>query len=197
MPEKRPSWPIGFHQPFKPKSRFEVIQWEYFTDSHTYGFTEMNPEVTLRGAYKKDIEEVKETAVKMLAREYGHNEKVVHLINGYRRVDPRRGAEYILDLELKDQLSAGAGERRRVFLLRPYTKVETIQMPSVSEQRGIHVVLPVTRHDTAQLEQFLQVYQRVCLQTGENVILLTVFVNVRDGTNTKDKFLEAKALISR
>ena len=151
----------------------------------------------MRGAYKKDIEEVKETAVKMLAREYGHNEKVVRLINGYRRVDPRRGAEYILDLELKDQLSAGAGERRRVFLLRPYTKVETIQMPSVSEQRGIHVVLPVTRHDTAQLEQFLQVYQRVCLQTGENVILLTVFVNVRDGTNTKDKFLEAKALISR
>lgn len=43
VPEKRPSWPIGFRQPFKPQSRFEVLQWEYFTDTSSYGFTEVNP----------------------------------------------------------------------------------------------------------------------------------------------------------
>lgn len=47
VPEKRPSWPIGFRQPFKPTSRFEVLQWEYFTDTSSYGFTETNPKVRI------------------------------------------------------------------------------------------------------------------------------------------------------
>lgn len=56
----------------------------------------------LRGDYKKDVEDVKETAIKMLTREYSSAQKEFHLINGYRRVDPRRGAEYILDIGIKN-----------------------------------------------------------------------------------------------
>jgi len=73
-------------------------------------------------------------------------------------------------------------------------------MPTAIEQRGIHLVLPVTRQDLDNLDEFLQMYQRVCLQTGENVVLLTVFVNVRDGTNTnpgEDPFESGKTLIAR
>ena len=55
----------------------------------------------LRGDYKKDVEDVKETAIKMLSREYSNVEKDFRLINGYRRIDPRRGAEYILDIGIK------------------------------------------------------------------------------------------------
>lgn len=88
---------------------------------------------------------------------------------------------------------------RRVHLLRPYTKVESIQMPTAIEQRGIHLVLPVKKNQTKQLEEFLQMYQKICLQTGENVVLLTVFVNVREGYNENngDIFSEGKALIGR
>lgn len=53
----------------------------------------------LQGDYKKDAEDVKETAIKMLSREYSNVE--FRLVNGYRRVDPRRGAEYILDIGIK------------------------------------------------------------------------------------------------
>lgn len=73
-------------------------------------------------------------------------------------------------------------------------------MPTAIEQRGIHLVLPVTRQDLDNLDEFLQMYQRVCLQTGENVVLLTVFVNVRDGTNKnprEDPFESGKTLIAR
>lgn len=207
VPEKRPSWPIGFRQPFKPQSRFEVLQWEYFTDTSSYGFTEVNPKVPLRGDYKKDVEDVKETAIKMLTREYSNANKEFRLLNGYRRVDPRRGAEYILDIGIKpgaaDTKSNGKEQDmtiRRVHLLRPYTRVENILMPTAIEQRGVHLVLPVLRNDTTRLDEFLQMYQKVCLQTGENVVLLTVFVNVRDGTqegNKEDIFAEGKALIAR
>lgn len=58
-------------------------------------------QVPLRGDYKKDVEDVKETAIKMLSREYSNAEKEFRLVNGYRRVDPRRGAEYILDIGIK------------------------------------------------------------------------------------------------
>ncbi|CAH3131074.1 unnamed protein product [Pocillopora meandrina] len=207
VPEKRPSWPIGFRQPFKPQSRFEVLQWEYFTDTSSYGFTEVNPKVPLQGDYKKDVEDVKETAIKMLTREYSNVNKQFLLMNGYRRVDPRRGAEYILDIGIKPGAAEnrGTGKEadmtiRRVHLLRPYTMVENILMPTSIEQRGIHLVLPVLRNDTKRLDDFFQIYQKVCLQTGENVVLLTVFVNVREAGQEKNKgdiFADGKAIISR
>jgi len=59
-------------------------------------------QVPLRGDYKRDVEDVKETAIKMLSREYSSAQKEFRLINGYRRVDPRRGAEYILDIGIKN-----------------------------------------------------------------------------------------------
>ena len=75
-------------------------------------------------------------------------------------------------------------------------------MPTATEQRGIHLVLPVTHKDTNRLGEFLHMYQRVCLQTGENVVLLTVFVNIRTGptadpTNQPDKFASSKEMIAR
>ena len=43
-------------------------------------------------------------------------------------------------------------------------------------------------------------YKRICLQTGENVVLLTVFVNIRDEkfeNEEAEPFEEFKILISR
>ena len=60
----------------------------------------------LRGDYKKDVDDVKETAIKMLTREYNLPHNVFRLVNGYRRVDPRRGAEYILDIGIKPRPSS-------------------------------------------------------------------------------------------
>lgn len=202
VPEKKPTWPIGFRQPFKPTSRFEVLQWEYFTDTSSYGFSEVNPKVLLKGDYKKDVDDVKETAIKMLSREYNSAERSFRLINGYRRVDPRRGAEYILDIGIRKTASHEQEDiQRRVHLLRPYTKVESIHMPTAIEQRGIHLVLPVKRGEIKLLEEFFQMYHKVCLQTGENVVLLTVFINVKDDESadetTSEKFAEGKALITR
>lgn len=34
---------------------------------------------------------------------------------------------------------------RRIRLLRPLTKVESLPMPAATEQKGIHLVLPVLR----------------------------------------------------
>ena len=124
--EKKSSWPVGYFRQFRPQSRFEVIQWQYFTEHYTYGYNENNPKVKLVGDHKRDIDEVCETAKKMLTREPDYEGVVPRLVNGYRRVDPWRGAEYILDIGLKK--SSSEEEIRRVHLLRPLTRVESVQV---------------------------------------------------------------------
>lgn len=64
-----------------------------------------------------------------------HNNKYLYsyLLNGYRRFDPQRGMEYILDLALEDTTVAVnergegvSGDRivqKRVFLVRPLGEV--------------------------------------------------------------------------
>ena len=193
------TWPIGFAPPYKPKSRFEVISWSYFTNTHIYGFSSSEPVIPLDGDYKRDINEVYTTSVKMLMREYNSVSLEARLMNGYRRFDPQRGTEYIMDIAVKES-QVDSETLRRTHLLRPLLHVESVPMPTVTEQRGVHLVLPVTSEDTYRLEEFLQMYQQVCLQSGENVVLLTVFINVRN-TEEKleklDSFGQAKALIAR
>ena len=56
------------------------------------------------------------------------------------------------------------------------------------------------RNDAKRLERFLQMYQMNCLQTGENVLLLTVFINIRDTSQEKDKdniFSVAKNILKK
>ena len=56
-----------------------------------------------------------------------------------------------------------------------------------------------SRNDARRLERFLQMYQANCLQTGENVLLLTVFVNMRDSSiKSKDNiFADSKAILTK
>ena len=62
-------------------------------------------------------------------------------------------------------------------------------------------MLPVKKNEIKLMAEFLQMYQKVCLQTGENVVLLTVFINVKDhetaDEGNADKFSDGKALITR
>ena len=54
------------------------------------------------------------------------------------------GAEYIIDLE-RIHKKRDVSETKRVYLLRPFTKLEALPMPAATEQKGIHLVLPVLK----------------------------------------------------
>lgn len=93
----------------------------------------------LRGDYKKDVDEVKETAIKMLSREYSNSENQFRLINGYRRVDPRRGAEYILDIGIK-MTSANQQEVMRYINSFVFSFGEAVSKGSVSCGQVFHII---------------------------------------------------------
>eukprot|EP00794_Sanderia_malayensis_P003811 gene3811-4339_t len=203
VPEKKLGWPIGFSSSFKPNSRFEVINWKYFNETTLFGQIDASPITEIKDADKDDLNEVQETARSVLFKEFHNDDDDDHikLSTGYRRHDPSRGAEYILDYEISEK-DLEEPIKRRLHFLRPFTRIEALTVPPATEQRGIHLVLPVLSNDIGLFERFLQMYKRVCLQTGENVVLLTVFINIKgnaedDNPTKEDPFKEAKAIIAR
>ncbi|XP_006814083.1 chondroitin sulfate synthase 2-like [Saccoglossus kowalevskii] len=173
--EESLTWPIGYPSSYKPKSRFDVIVWEYFTETHIYGSTENDPKLPLIGADKLDVDEIISTAVEKFNQKYDHIFTYHSLVNGYRRFDPVRGMEYTLDLALNKK-----GENKiihkRCHLLRPLSKVEIIPMPYVTENSRVNIVLPVQIHDRERFTSFIESYAQVCLETHDNTVLMTVFV---------------------
>lgn len=173
-------WPIGIPPPFEPKTRFEVLRWEYFTEDQMYSCADGSPKCPLEGVDLLDVEDVVRTAVAELNRKY---EPALHLakqrlVNGYRRFDPTRGMEYTLDLQLEVRTEAGhVGQLwRRVHLVRPLSQVEIIPMPYVTEATRVHVLLPLASAERDVALHFLDHYASNLFETGENAVLTFLFI---------------------
>ncbi|XP_042366418.1 chondroitin sulfate glucuronyltransferase [Plectropomus leopardus] len=174
------TWPIGINPPFKPRTRFEVINWEYFTEEHIYSCIDSSPKCEMRGADRADVNAVLEIAVERLNERYQPQLRFRkrRLLNGYRRFDPTRGMEYVLDLALEAYTQKGHSQviAKRVNLLRPLSAVEIIPMPYVTEATRVQVILPVTAQDQDYVGNFLDMYVMNTLDTHDNVLLTFLFI---------------------
>jgi len=64
---------------------------------------------------KKDVHDIVATAVSRLQEKYKPQNMEIDLIkleNGYKRFDPQRGMEYMLDLKLRVTVDSGQTELR-------------------------------------------------------------------------------------
>ncbi|XP_034562239.1 chondroitin sulfate glucuronyltransferase [Notolabrus celidotus] len=174
------TWPVGINPPFKPRTRFEVINWEYFTEEHIYSCVDSSPKCEMRGADRADVNAVLEIAVERLNERYQPQLRFRkrRLLNGYRRFDPTRGMEYVLDLALEAYTQKGHSQviAKRVNLLRPLSAVEIIPMPYVTEATRVQVILPVTAQDQDFVGNFLDMYVMNTLDTHDNVLLTFLFI---------------------
>lgn len=196
-------WPVGINPPFEPKTRFEVLRWDYFTEDQVYSCIDGSPKCELRGVDKLDVADVIETAMGELNKKYKPvlYLKKQQLINGYRRFDPTRGMEYTLDLQLEvvNQKGHSRSITKRVHLVRPLSRIEIIPMPYVTEATRVHIILPVTLQDRDYVHQFLEVYATNAFETSENAILTFLFIYdpiEAQQVNQNDIFSSIKAQIS-
>ncbi|XP_029532066.1 chondroitin sulfate synthase 2-like [Oncorhynchus nerka] len=173
-------WPIGINPPFEPKSRFEVLRWDYFTEEQVYSCIDGFPKCELRGIDRLDVADVIEIAMGELNKKY---KPVLHLkkqqlINGYRRFDPTRGMEYTLDLQLEvvNQKGHSSSITKRVHLVRPLSRIEIIPMPYVTEATRVHIILPLNVQDRDYVNHFLEVLAANSFETSENAILTFLFI---------------------
>ncbi|XP_072541074.1 chondroitin sulfate synthase 2 [Salminus brasiliensis] len=197
------TWPVGINPPFEPKTRFEVLRWDFFTEDQIYSCVDGSPKCELRGIDKLDVADVIEVAMAELNRKY---KPMIHLkkqqlLNGYRRFDPTRGMEYTLDLQLEavNQKGRSCTITKRVHLLRPLSRIEIIPMPYVTEATRVHIILPVTYEDREQVRQFLEVLATNAFVTGENAILTFLFIYKpfeAQQVNRDDIFASVKAQIT-
>ncbi|XP_034982562.1 chondroitin sulfate synthase 2 [Zootoca vivipara] len=174
------TWPIGIAPPFQPKTRFEVLRWDYFTEEAAFSCVDGAPKCELHGADTADVADVVAAAVEELNRRY---QPVLHvrkqqLLNGYRRFDPTRGMEYTLDLQLEVVTQKGHSRSlaKRVHLLRPLSEVEIIPMPYVTEASRVNVILPLTAPERDYAARFLEVYAAAAFENAENAVLTFLFI---------------------
>lgn len=173
-------WPVGINPPFEPKSRFEVLKWEYFTEEEIYSCIDGSPKCELRGIDRMDVADVIDTAIGELNKKYMPtiHLKKQQLINGYRRFDPIRGMEYTLDLQLEavNQKGHSRSITKRVHLVRPLSQIEIIPMPYVTEATRVHIIIPLTLQDRSYVDHFLEVFASNAFETSENAILTFLFI---------------------
>jgi len=174
------TWPVGINSPFLPKSRFEVISWDYFTEQHLFSCLDGSPKCELSGASKADVSDIIESALEQLNSRYQPLLRFSkrQLLNGYRRFDPTRGMEYTLDLLLEAVTQKGHSHVlvKRVSLVRPLSKVEIIPMPYVTEATRVQLVLPLTVQDLDFVSNFLDMYAMNTLDTHDNALLTLLFI---------------------
>ncbi|XP_050418344.1 chondroitin sulfate synthase 2 [Patella vulgata] len=191
------NWPIGVPEPYKPKSRFDVIRWDYFTETHIYFQDDFTNYKELKGVDKQDVQEVIKISVERLNEKYGNMFLYSSLVNGYRRFDPQRGMEYTLDLVLRDISKQNWEVEKRVHLVRPLGRVEIVPMPYVTENTRVNLILPVTVDEKDGVANFLDSYAKTCLDSGDNTYLLIVFIyrHQLDG-GIEDTFSVLKSLVA-
>ncbi|XP_018597022.2 chondroitin sulfate synthase 2-like [Scleropages formosus] len=173
-------WPVGINPPFEPKTRFEVLRWDYFTEDHMYFCNNGSPKCDLTGIDKMDVSDIIETAMGELNKKYKPDLhlKKQQLINGYRRFDPTRGVEYTLDLlvEVVNRNRQSFSVTKRVHLVRPLSQVEIIPMPYVTEATRVYVILPVTVQDREQINQFFDAFAANVFEKADNTVLTLLFI---------------------
>lgn len=195
-------WPIGVNPPFEPKTRFEVLKWDYFTEDTIYSCLDGAPKCDLLGVDKLDVADVIDVAMAELNKKYmpALRLRKQQLVNGYRRFDPTRGMEYMLDLQVEAVTQKGRSRSviKRVHLVRPLSNIEIIPMPYVTEASRVHIILMLTMDEVGLTKQFLEVYTDA-LQRKENIMLTVLFIYdlvQAQHVNQNDIFASVKSRIT-
>ena len=149
------------------------------------------------GADRHDIDDIKQMAMENLQQKYPGKYSLRRLINGYRRFDPVRGMEYILDLLLVEN-SDKKELFKRVHLIRPLGKVEIVPMPYVTENMMVNIILPLHPENVELFDQYLASYARVCLEGREDVRLIVALLYPAGDVElrVRDPFGKPKNLIN-
>jgi len=151
------------------------------------------------GVDRLDLSDIKQTAMAHLDRKYRAQLSLKHIVNGYRRLDPTRGMEYILDLLLMDRSDHNKEIVKRVHLVKPLGRVELVPMPYVTETMMVNIILPLNVNDVGLFDEFMATYARACLQNPEDVRLIValLYPSLNKGeTRPNDPFAKAKSVLN-
>ena len=161
-----PLLPADVHQqlrePYKPKTMYDVIRYDYFNTRHIFNNIDDDPRIGLAGFQKANIRDAIHQALLLFNSGKPQEWKYKSLMNGYKRQDPLRGEEYIFDLEIHQASKPEVTKMERIEIVKPFTSAHLVDNHSVQTSKVVHFILPVTG-SSARFTHFLLEYEKVVL----------------------------------
>lgn len=177
-----------------PGNDSEVLKWDFFHRA-LFSHTNSNPKRKLEQPVKETLDDLVNLVMDTINKFSKQRGRVIDfkdILYGYRRVGPRHGADYILDLLLVYKKYRGRKMtipvRKHVYLQQSFIGLETRMSPNnwwldggqqqqpttaAADRKVIHFILPLAgRVDIFQ--RFITNFEEACLRTGQRVSLTVV-----------------------
>lgn len=186
-------WPLGVPESSSYQSRHDILLWTNFNLTHSFM---SEPDTNVKELSKIDAEDIRKILDRILIDTQKKYPSLTFkkLNSGYRSFDSVRGMDYKLHLTFQDD---DKNEILKVFeVVKPISLIEIIPSPYVTESTTINIILPVFESHLDYAEDFIERYEKVCLEVQENTVLLMVFLYKANSPNKgeSDAFYRLKNL---
>ena len=182
-------------EPFKPVSVDDVLQFDYFNMSTTVGCSDDEPLEGLRRHQKANIKDLVRQMLPLFnSAKGGQVWKMQKLINGYKRLDPLRGEEYIVDAIFASEKDESVSERHLLELVKPFGVVHLVKNELLDDEKMIHFILPISGAGP-EFHQFLKTFEYTCLKNEEPVYLLVLLFS-EEGVDIGSEYEKVKLAVS-
>ena len=157
---------------FKPKNRREIEQWQYFDAHNIYSADTIEPSTSMKGSkyYDAEVKRIIEECVKIVSNKFKTNMVFESIQNGYLRLIPAVGNEYIIDATYKSETKEVT---ERIRLLRRLGEQYDVKPSKSDNSEEVNVIVPVS-DVTDRCFEFLSMYENAVLKKHDNVHLILV-----------------------
>ena len=179
------------------ESRDSLIIWD-FLSRNMYSATHINPkrhiESHIRYALDNNIPEMM-SIMNKFSSEKKRTMEFKNLHYGYMRMDPLKGAQYILDLLMIYKRYHGKRisipVRRHAYAIQTFSHVNIKEVECLNNQEIVNIIVPLSGRNSA-FKRFIQNYKQV--QSEDKLISLTV-VLFPDAAQNVNEFLQTKTIL--
>jgi len=185
LPQTQDSSGIVVRPRYVPKNKFEINYWEYFNQTRLMTIMHDSPARGIIAGIREEARYALTKAIYIANQGLSQSQRFIFdkLENGYHRIDPMRGSEYVLDFVFRRNSDRTARIKKRISILRPYHEsVVPVDTPEMLPTVNFVVVLSGL---SDRLEHFMMQYEQNVLQLGEDATLTIVLFESPDAIKVR------------
>lgn len=185
LPQTQDSGGIVVRPRYVPKNKFEISYWEYFNQTRLMTIMHDSPARGIIAGIREEARYALTKAIYIANQGLPQSQRFIFdkLENGYHRIDPMRGSEYVLDFVFRRNSDRTARIKKRISILRPYH--ESVVPVDASEMLPTVNFVVVLSGLSDRLEHFMMQYEQNVLQLGEDATLTIVLFESPDAMKVR------------
>ncbi|XP_064613871.1 chondroitin sulfate synthase 1-like [Liolophura sinensis] len=165
---------IQIPESYKPKDMYDVLRYEYLNRKHIYSNFDNEPKIRLLGHQKNDLIGIVNQAVTLFKHKNPGEWRLWEVVQAYRRLDPQRGEEYSLTLNLTHSLdNARNSVLYQLEVVKPFSPAHLLEQRPFNGESRLYIIVPVF-NAMQKFGKFLARFEKVCLKARALVVLVVV-----------------------